>query len=117
MSFSDFHKKHWGKGFHYFPATDERRAQAKALFNLESFLESVFKVHVRDTRLSLSHDGNKLSENENAFAIEKFSWKTRPTLEQLENLCASKSTLIFNSIEIGWQELDKLLPKFDANPW
>ena len=76
---------YWGKGFHYFPATDERRAQAKALFNLESFLESVFKVHVRDTRLSLSHDGNKLSENENAFAIEKLSWKTRPTLEQLEN--------------------------------
>ena len=105
MSFSDFHKMYWGKGFHYFPATDERRAQAKALFNLESFLESVFKVHVRDTRLSLSHDGNKLSENENAFAIEKLSWKTRPTLEQLENLCASKSTLIFNSIEIGWQEL------------
>ena len=80
MSFSDFHKEYWGKGFHYFPATDERRAQAMALFNLESFFESVFKVHVRDTRLSLSHDGKKLPEHENAFAVEKLSWKTRPNL-------------------------------------
>ena len=24
MSFLDFHKMYWGKGFHYFPATDER---------------------------------------------------------------------------------------------
>ena len=79
---------------------NERRAQANALFISTNFLESVFKVHVRDTRLSLIHDGNKLSKTKNAFAIEKLSWKTRPTLEQLEKRCASKSTLIFNSIEL-----------------
>lgn len=99
MSFLDFHKEHWGKGFQYLPSDEERRAKSNALFTADEFLETVFKVQVRDTRLSLTQDGSKDPEHENNFAREKLSWKETPTLEQLETMCSGKSTLIFNGIE------------------
>ena len=99
MSFLDFHKEHWGKGFHYLPSDEERRAKSNALFTVDEFLETVFKVQVRDTRLSLTQDGSKDPEHENNFAREKLSWKEAPTLKQLETMCSGKSTLIFNGIE------------------
>lgn len=99
MSFLDFHQEHWGKGFQYIPANDERRTQTQALFTVDEFLDTVFKLQVRDTRLSLTQDGSKDPEHENNFAREKLSWNEAPTLEQLETMCSGKSTLIFNGIE------------------
>ena len=99
MSFLDFHKEYWGKGFRYLPSDEERRAKSNALFTIDEFLETVFKVQVRDTRLSLTQDGSKDPEHENNFAREKLSWTETPTLEQLETMCSGKSTLIFNGVE------------------
>ena len=42
MSFLEFHKEHWGKGFHYLPSNEERRAKSNALFTVDEFLETVF---------------------------------------------------------------------------
>ena len=109
MSFLDFHKMHWGKGFHHIPTDHERRAQTNALFTIDEFLETVFKVQVRDTRLSLTQDGSKDPQHENNFAREKLSWQEAPTLEQLETMCSGKSTLIFNGIEKSVPKLDRLL--------
>ena len=99
MPFLDFHKEHWGKGFHYLPADEDRRAKSDALFTLQEFLDAVFKVQVRDTRLALTQDGRKGPEHENNFAREKLSWTQSPSCAQLETMCSGKSTLMFNGIE------------------
>ena len=105
-----------GQGFHYLPANKERRAKATRSLPRRKFLETVFKVQVRDTRLSLTQDGGKDPQNENNFAREKLSWKTRPTLEQLETMCFGKSTLIFNPSK-RMAGADRLLSRLDAGAW